>query len=63
MRNEVILEVANKWEAEVNDAEQGSMPALEEGEQGRLASAREKAKNETLRACADQLRTLVSILG
>ncbi|WP_168442425.1 hypothetical protein [Pontiella desulfatans] len=58
MKNEVLIELAERWEREaVTPKCQDGAPEAEMG------NAVRKGQRETKRECADTLRTLVSILG
>ena len=58
MKDVVLLELANRWELEAKapDCEDGS-------EAAEVSNAAGHAHRQALRACADNLRSLVGMLG
>lgn len=58
MKNEVLLELANRWEkdAKAPECQDGSPEAA-------IGNAKAQGGREQLRACADTLRMLVQLIG
>lgn len=58
MKDAVLLELAARWErdAKAPDCEDGS-------EEAKISNAKARGERETLRMCADTLRSLVQMLG
>lgn len=60
MKDAILLELASRWEREADPQAGCGYPDTEGGH--RLAGKHE-GERETLRMCADTLRTLVDMLG
>lgn len=61
MKEAVLLELANRWESETHN---GNLNAeYKDGPEGHIKAGKDTGRRETLRECADALRTLVSLVG
>ena len=66
MKNEILLELANRWKREAEMPEENSIEDCH-GEQNKTERAcllaADRTERETKRECADALRMLVQLFG
>jgi len=61
MKDAILIELAERWERETHN---GLLNAEREvGPAGDVQAAKDTGRRETLRECADTLRTLIGMLG
>lgn len=60
MKDAILIELASRWEKQAKNNES---LAYEDSPDGLKQMSKDEGERETLRMCADTLRTLVSIIG
>ncbi len=60
MKDAILIELVNRWQSEASTKTDA---CVEDSPSGMALEAAQKAERETLRRCADTLRTLIGLLG
>ena len=60
MKDAILIELVNRWQTEASTKID---KCVEDSPAGMAIEAGQKAERETLRRCADTLRTLIGLLG
>ena len=60
MKKEILLELASKWNKDVNEQSEG---IGQDTEEFRISEALERGKRQAISECAKKLTDLVNILG